>query len=110
MQTQGDLACRELVELVTDFLEGTLLEEVSASIEAHLDVCDGCRLYLGQMRLTVRALRRPANGELTPELRDRLLARLRERRTGLERRVAAEGRSPERRGAHDRRSDSGPGS
>lgn len=78
MRTPDDLPCKEFVELVTEYLEGTLPPELCASLEAHLEVCDGCRLYLGQMRLTVGALRDPRDGSLPAHTREKLLARFRE--------------------------------
>jgi anti-sigma factor RsiW len=58
----GDpLVCQEFVELVTDYLEGTLPEAERARFEAHLAECDGCRGYLEDMRRMVSAL-----GELPP--------------------------------------------
>ena len=47
--------CIELVELVTDYLEGALGEADQARFEKHLSLCDGCALYLEQLRLTLRA-------------------------------------------------------
>ena len=44
--------CIELVELVTEYLEGTLGAEERANFEKHLGLCDGCQHYLEQMRLT----------------------------------------------------------
>lgn len=54
--TPRDVACRELVELVTEYLEGALPAEEVAAIEAHLDECPGCRAYLDQMRATIAVL------------------------------------------------------
>lgn len=51
-----DVACSELVELVTDYLEGALPADEVAAIEAHLDECPGCRNYLAQIRATRDAL------------------------------------------------------
>jgi anti-sigma factor RsiW len=48
------LTCRELVELVTDYLEGALPARERARFEAHLPTCSGCRAYLEQMRTTIR--------------------------------------------------------
>jgi anti-sigma factor RsiW len=48
--------CQEIVELVTDYLEGVLDPEMTAEVEAHLGVCDGCAIYVEQMRATIRAL------------------------------------------------------
>jgi hypothetical protein len=51
-----DLACRELVDLVTDHLDGVLPPDLRAAVEAHLADCDGCGEYLRQIRATVEAL------------------------------------------------------
>jgi predicted anti-sigma-YlaC factor YlaD len=50
----NDLACREVVELVTDYLEGTMSPADRARFEEHLTGCDGCSIYLDQMRTTIR--------------------------------------------------------
>ncbi|MEJ7893460.1 MAG: zf-HC2 domain-containing protein [Solirubrobacteraceae bacterium] len=68
------LVCQEFVELVTDYLEGTLSRRDRRRLEKHLKACDGCDAYLKQVRLTVRSL-----GELPPEpvdphVREHLLA------------------------------------
>ena len=47
-----DLTCRELVELVTDYLEGTLPPHERARFEAHLGACEACVAYVEQMRAT----------------------------------------------------------
>jgi hypothetical protein len=78
LSTNDDLACKEFVELVTDYLEGALPEPLRAAFEAHLDVCSGCDLYLGQMRLSIRALRAPRGGMIRPQTRDRLLQQFRQ--------------------------------
>src|SRR4051812_45684181 len=51
------LTCRELVELVTDYLEDALGAGDRARFEAHLRACEGCSAYLGQMRSTIWATR-----------------------------------------------------
>jgi predicted anti-sigma-YlaC factor YlaD len=56
MTDDGSVTCREFVELVTDYLEGTLPGEKVALIEEHLDLCEPCRIYLEQIRVTVDAL------------------------------------------------------
>ena len=48
--------CEEIVELVTDYLEGVLDPHMTAEVEAHLELCDGCDLYVEQMRATIQAL------------------------------------------------------
>ena len=51
------MKCREVVELMTDYLEGALTSHDRERFEQHIAGCDGCRAYLRQLRLTVRAMR-----------------------------------------------------
>jgi predicted anti-sigma-YlaC factor YlaD len=48
------LNCKQLVELVTDYLEGKLPEPVRARVDEHLAGCTGCTTYFEQMRQTIR--------------------------------------------------------
>jgi anti-sigma factor RsiW len=73
IRRRRNLACQELVELVTDYLEGTLSPGDRARLEAHLQGCDGCTEYLAQMRRTVQLTGRIRPQALDPEARDRLL-------------------------------------
>jgi anti-sigma factor RsiW len=50
----GGISCREVVELVTDYLEGALASDVHARLEAHLDACPPCVEYVEQIRTTSR--------------------------------------------------------
>ena len=56
------LSCQELVELVTDYLEGALSAEETARFEEHIGRCAGCAAYLEQIRQTIALA-----GRLTPE-------------------------------------------
>jgi anti-sigma factor RsiW len=68
------VTCQQLVELATDYLEGQLDPERVAALDAHLTQCDGCDVYIEQMRQTVIALRGLANGEVvSAETRDAIL-------------------------------------
>ena len=67
-----DMPCRELVERVSDYLEGALPERDRARLEAHLAECDDCGLYLEQLRETVRTAGRVELDGLRPEARDAL--------------------------------------
>ena len=60
--SRAEMTCQELVELVTEYLEGTLSPAERERFEAHLRVCDGCTTYLDQMRQLIAAL-----GRLTEE-------------------------------------------
>jgi anti-sigma factor RsiW len=59
------LSCREVVELVTAYLEGALPEAEEVRFEEHLAMCDGCAAYLDQMRRTIALA-----GRLDPEVVD----------------------------------------
>ena len=48
--------CADLVELVTEYLEGVLDKPTAAEIEAHLALCPGCDAYVAQMRETIQVL------------------------------------------------------
>jgi anti-sigma factor RsiW len=48
----ADMACIDLVELVTDYLEDALDPEQRTTFEAHLRTCEGCRVYVGQISET----------------------------------------------------------
>jgi anti-sigma factor RsiW len=50
----GEMACQELVELVSDYLEERLDAPTRARFEAHLRDCEGCSAYLEQLRTTIR--------------------------------------------------------
>ena len=61
------LSCRELVELVTDYLEGALSPEEAARFEEHIGRCDGCGTYLEQMRQTIELVGHVPAGTLSAE-------------------------------------------
>jgi hypothetical protein len=54
---QEEFACKELVELVTDYLDGVLPPDLKDEFQTHLSGCDGCVEYLRQIGLTIRALK-----------------------------------------------------
>ena len=62
MSGAGEMTCRELVEVITEYLEGTLADPERARFEEHLGDCRSCATYLDQMRATIAAL-----GELREE-------------------------------------------
>lgn len=69
----GELTCKELVELVTDYLEDALPADERARMDGHLSGCEGCASYLEQMRQTIRLTGRLREENLTPDQRDDLL-------------------------------------
>jgi anti-sigma factor RsiW len=64
-----DIACQEVVELVTDYLEGALPATDRRRLEHHLTGCPHCTEYLAQMRETIRLTGRLTQEDLTPEMR-----------------------------------------
>jgi predicted anti-sigma-YlaC factor YlaD len=76
------LSCREMVELVTDYLEGALSEVERARFDAHIGGCDGCTAYLEQMRTTVRLTGRLTREQIPAESLEALLGAFRGWRSG----------------------------
>jgi anti-sigma factor RsiW len=60
--TEPGLPCIEVVELVSDYLDGELDADLRRRVEEHLALCPPCRVYVEQVRDTVRAL-----GQLPPD-------------------------------------------
>jgi anti-sigma factor RsiW len=67
------LSCQELVELVTDYLEGALSPEDTARFEDHIGRCSACSIYLEQIRQTIALTGRLTVDELSPEAEHELL-------------------------------------
>jgi anti-sigma factor RsiW len=67
------LSCQELVELVTDYLEGALSEEDAARFEDHISRCTGCHAYLEQIRETIALSGGLSADALSPEAERALL-------------------------------------
>jgi anti-sigma factor RsiW len=77
-ETVEDITCRELVELVTAYLEGALPGGERARFEDHLRICEGCVTYVEQMRLTIAASGRIEEDDIEPPARDALLTAFRD--------------------------------
>jgi anti-sigma factor RsiW len=72
-----EMPCRELVELITDYLEDRLLPVDRVRFEAHLAECEACRMYLDQFRQTIRVLGRLPEESLSTDARNTLVAAFR---------------------------------
>jgi predicted anti-sigma-YlaC factor YlaD len=72
------LTCKELVELVTDYLEGALSPSDRRRFDEHLTNCPYCQIYLDQMRQTIRTLGHLPEEAIPSEALETLLARFRE--------------------------------
>jgi len=73
MAPAADLTCAQVVELVTEYLEATLDPGVVLRFHEHLADCDGCAVYLEQMRRTITLTGRLREEQLAPEVRTALL-------------------------------------
>lgn len=69
-----EMPCRELVELVTDYLDGALPDAERARFEAHVAACEGCDRYVEQIRTTVALTRETRALEERPEISALLIA------------------------------------
>lgn len=69
----AELSCAELVELVTAYLDGVLDAEAEARFHEHLEICEGCEVYLDQFRRTVNTLGELPDETVPADIRDALL-------------------------------------
>jgi anti-sigma factor RsiW len=70
------MTCREIVELLIDFLDNELPDERRRRLEAHLSLCEPCMNYLETYKVTIRLTRRLPDVPPPPELLQRLKAAL----------------------------------
>lgn len=75
-----DLVCQQLVELVTDYLEGDLDPQQRQAVEAHLGLCGDCAGYVAQVRRMLELTREDTPDRLPDEMVDRLTSAFRSRR------------------------------
>jgi predicted anti-sigma-YlaC factor YlaD len=68
-----EMTCKELVELVTDYLEGVLASSEYDRFEQHLENCRGCRAYVDQIRATVRLAGTLSEDNIPSDAKDGLL-------------------------------------
>lgn len=55
-ETPAHIPCIEVVELLTDYLEGALDPEMQRRVEWHLDLCPPCVVFLEQLRSTIESV------------------------------------------------------
>jgi anti-sigma factor RsiW len=65
--------CRQVVELMTDYLDGALSAGDRARFEEHIAGCDGCRAYLAQLRTTREVVGRLAEEPVPKTVEDELV-------------------------------------
>jgi anti-sigma factor (TIGR02949 family) len=77
-----DLVCQEAIELLTEYLEGTLSWRQRRRLRAHLDACPNCSAYLEQIRITIRLSGSIQPEDLSPRALDELTELYRRWRAG----------------------------
>jgi anti-sigma factor RsiW len=79
---QPELVCQQMVELVTDYLEGALPDPDRQRFERHLAGCPHCTEYLAQMRATIELTGDLTADDLTPQMQDEFIALYRQWNAG----------------------------
>lgn len=72
------LTCKEVVELVTDYLEGAMARSDRRRFEGHLSECPHCREFLLQMRTTITLTGHLSVDDLTPDVLEEFTTLFRE--------------------------------
>jgi anti-sigma factor RsiW len=67
LSRRNDLVCQQVVELVTEYLEGSLSRSDRRRFERHLKGCPNCTNYLEQMRVTIATTGTLHVEDLSPE-------------------------------------------
>jgi anti-sigma factor RsiW len=78
MSAIQELSCQEIVELVTEYLEGTMDAGLRAAFDEHLGKCTGCAHYLQQMEATIRLTGTIQAEALSPQFQAGLLEAFRD--------------------------------
>ena len=77
-ESHDHITCQEVVELVTEYLEGALSPEDADLFEQHINFCDGCDWYLAEMRTTVATVGKIEEEEIPSETREKLMTAFRD--------------------------------
>jgi anti-sigma factor RsiW len=78
-----EFTCQEMVEVVTNYLDGALPPDEGERFEHHISYCAGCRTYVEQMRETITQTSVvPREESLPPALREGIIAQFRNWRRG----------------------------
>jgi hypothetical protein len=78
MTNETTMSCQEFVELVTDYLERSMLPEGRQMFDVHREVCPGCETYLQQIHQTIGTLHYMGEEPVSPEVKQKLLQTFRQ--------------------------------
>jgi anti-sigma factor RsiW len=76
--SERSLTCHEVIELLSNYIEGALSSDERRRVEEHLALCDGCAIYLEQMRETIRMAGMVTEEQVPQDERTALLAAFRD--------------------------------
>lgn len=76
------ISCQEVVELVSDYVEQELPADEASVFEQHLNFCDGCVLYVDQVRKTIDAVGKLREEDVPDETKAKLMAAFRDWKRG----------------------------
>ena len=71
------MTCRQVTQLVTEYLEGKLSWKDAVRFQLHVGMCRHCRRYLRDMKVTVRVLGRLPAAAIPSDTMDALMERFR---------------------------------
>jgi anti-sigma factor RsiW len=75
-----EISCQTGVELLLDYLEGVVPEELRTTLDSHVAGCPKCTAFVASYLATPRILRNATAAAMPPELQRSLLAFLRVQR------------------------------
>ena len=78
MSVSDEMGCRELVQVINDYIEDVMPPGDRKRFDEHLAICPGCQTYLDQMRQTIRAVGRLSEESIPGEVRNVLLQAFRD--------------------------------
>ena len=79
MTDASDLECRQIAELLGDYIDGTLPQATRELIDWHIESCQPCVAFVNTYRGTIQATRHLPCNPIPSELKQRLLKVLRAR-------------------------------
>lgn len=69
------LSCKQITEIITDYLEGRMGFAERMRFQMHVGLCKHCRAYLRQMKTTVAAVGQLPDEPMPDDVRDAMRKR-----------------------------------
>jgi hypothetical protein len=77
----SEIECRQIAELLGDYIDGSLPNRLRELIDFHIDGCQPCVAFINTYRGTIAATRSLPDTPMPAEMKKRLLAVLRSERS-----------------------------